>query len=1541
MYVNPGPAYTKRTLTYFERKMATPSHPRNPSPEGLYHPAFEHDSCGVGFICHMKGQASHDIVIDALRMLENMSHRGASGADPESGDGAGLLATMPHEFLRKKCEDLGIHLPPPGQYACGTIFFPQDVVSRRKCKEAFRRILEDYGMVIIGWRDVPVNAKLLSGVPKESEPRIKQVFVAPGQKFFNRADFDRRLYLVRQRAENEIEFGKYPRDASEQFYICVLSANRTVYKGMLTPHQLRMYYPDLQDPDFKSSLAMVHSRFSTNTFPTWRLAHPFRYLSHNGEINTLRGNRNWMRARYSTLRSEVFGDELKSMFPILTESGSDSATLDNAIQFLAVNGRSLSHSVLMLIPEAWQNNPQMDPELKAFYEYHSCIMEPWDGPASIAFTNGYLVGAVLDRNGLRPSRYCVTKDDLVIMSSETGALPVPPERVAKKWRLQPGRIFLVDMKQGRIIEDAEIKRELVDKRPWRRWIGEEMVSLDSLPEPTDIPQPDRATILIRQHAFGYSYEDVRMIILPMAVTGQEPLGSMGNDTPLACLSEQPRRLYDYFKQLFAQVTNPPLDAIREELVTSTRMYLGGQRNILEESPQHCHLLSINQPILTDAELAKVKNLDDPKLKPSVLPMLFRVSEGADGLAKGIDELCERAAAAVREGSSILILSDRDIDREHAPVPALLAVAAVHNHLILEGTRLQCSLVVETGDASEVHHFCLLIGYGASAVNPYLVFETLADLARDKILPAELTLKEAEKNYVKAANKGILKVASKMGISTIQSYWGAQVFEALGISDEVIEKYFTSTVSRIRGIGLDVIARECLERHRRGFPPGHIASEVLNQGGLYKWRRGLERHMWSPDAIAKLQHSVRSGSYSVFKEFSKVSDDEARSLCTIRGLLNISKGKAIPLKDVEPAAEIAKRFVTGAMSFGSISREAHENLAIAMNRLGGKSNTGEGGEDPARYRPDPDGTLRRSAIKQVASGRFGVTIEYLNNATEIQIKMAQGAKPGEGGQLPGHKVDEVVGRIRYSTPGVGLISPPPHHDIYSIEDLAQLTYDLKNANPHARISVKLVSEAGVGTVATGVAKCKAEHIVISGDSGGTGASPLTSIKHAGLPWELGLAEAQQTLVMNNLRGRVVLQTDGQLKTGRDVIVAALLGAEEFGFATAPLIALGCVMMRKCHTNNCPVGVATQDPDLRKKFTGKPEHVMNFMLFVAEEVREILAEMGFRRLDDIVGRTDLLSFRDLSWHWKARTLDLDVVLYEPEAGPDAAIRHTTEQEFGLEKALDNRLIELAAPALENQLPVTADLNIRNTDRTVGTMLSGRIVEKFGHTGLPESTITFTFKGSAGQSFGAFLARGLTLRLEGDANDYLGKGLSGGTIAVYPPSESDFRPEENIIAGNVICYGAIAGEVYIRGVVGERFCVRNSGANAVVEGCGDHGCEYMTGGRVVVLGETGRNFAAGMSGGIAYTYHPGRQQADCCNLEMVSIETLNEEDLAVIHRLLENHRRLTGSERAAAVLAAWEEERRNFVKVMPIEYRRVLERRAEAEESERILEMRLTAA
>jgi glutamate synthase (NADPH) large chain len=1508
-----------------------------PKPQGLYLPEFDHDACGVGFVAHLKGKASHRLVESAIECLEHMEHRGAVGCDPNSGDGAGILTATPDKFFRKQAEKLGFKLPKLGEYAVGMVFVPKDLVARRICEEKIEEMVAEFGMKILGWRDVPTDPSSLGPTTLASEPRVRQVFVGMGEDFYNREDFNRRLYLVRQRAENEIEFdNSLPEAAREEFYVNLLSTNRMVYKGMLTPDQVRKYYPDLSDPDFESHFAIVHSRFSTNTFPSWRLSHPYRYLAHNGEINTLRGNRNWMRARTGSLHSDVFGDELNHLYPILTETGSDSATLDNALQFLTVNGRSIEHAVLMLIPEAWQNNPLMDPDLKAFYEYHACLMEPWDGPANIAFTNGEKIGAVLDRNGLRPSRYFVTKDDFVIMASEAGTLPVEAKNIARKWRLQPGKIFLIDLKKQRIVDDSEVKSNLVDARPWKRWLDENLIELESLPQPDKVYETDHDTLLVRQHAFGYTNEDLRLLMLPMLTTGQEAVGSMGTDTPLACLSDKPQLLFSYFKQLFAQVTNPPLDAIREELVTSLITYLGREGNLLTEEPTHARLIKLKTPIINNNELAKLRSLNSDEHKAITISTLFDASDPETGLKNAIDRICNEAVQAIKNGATLLILSDRGVDKNNAPIPSLLATSSVHHHLIRQGLRAQAGLVIETGEAREVHHFCLLLGYGAGAINPYLALETIVDLHRDGFLPPDLKVEYAQKNFIKAINKGILKVASKMGISTVQSYRGAQIFEAVGLSRELVDAYFTGTPSRIQGITLDIVQTEALMRHRKGFPPIKVDSDVLDVGGFYQYRRHGEHHAWNPDTVAKLQHAVRIDSFKTYLEYAKLLNDESRARCTLRGLLTFKKaGQPIPIEEVEPAKEIVKRFVTGAMSFGSISKETHETLAIAMNTIGGKSNTGEGGEDPERFTDN-----RRSAIKQVASGRFGVTTEYLANSDQIQIKMAQGAKPGEGGALSGNKVDEYVGKLRHSTPGVGLISPPPHHDIYSIEDLAQLIHDLKNVKPSSQVSVKLVSEVGVGTVAAGVAKAKADHILISGDGGGTGNAPQSSIKYCGLPWELGISETNQVLLINGLRGRVRLQTDGQIKTGRDVVIAAMLGAEEIGFSTGPLIAAGCVMMRVCHLNTCPVGIATQDPELRKKFTGKPEHVINFMFFVAEEARQYMAEIGVRTFDELVGRADLLEFADVSNHWKAKTLDLSPILYTPPVRQGDSRFHTQSQDHGIERALDNKLVELATPAIEKGTKVKAELPISNVNRTVGTMLSGRVAMKYGFAGLPDETIHFKLNGSAGQSLGAFLSKGVTLEVEGEANDYVGKGISGGRVIVYPPKDATYKPEENIIAGNTIAYGAIAGEIYLRGVVGERFCVRNSGVSAVVEGVGDHGCEYMTGGRVVIIGPTGRNFAAGMSGGIAYVYDDIGMFPKLCNMEMVELEsrdTFNAEDIETIKSLLTNHFNFTGSTRAKAILDDFEKELRWFVKVMPTDYRRVLENRKAIEEKAKQLSMK----
>ncbi len=1491
-----------------------------PPAQGLYDPRQERDACGIGFVANIRGEKSHEIILKGIQILINLTHRGACGCDPHTGDGAGILIQIPHQFYLKECDRLGLALPGEGEYGVGMVFLPVEPQPRLQCEGVIERIVREEGLEVIGWRDTPVQADAIGRIARVSQPYIEQIFIRrpPGM---DQDQFERKLYVVRKRAENEIANS----DIKDKgfFYVPSLSSRTIVYKGLLLAPQIAQFYKELSDPDAVSALCLVHQRFSTNTFPTWQLAHPFRYICHNGEINTLKGNVAWMHARQSVLKSDLFGDDIKKLFPIIQPNVSDSASLDNAVELLYLAGRSLPHVMAMLIPEAWDHDPTMDPDKKAFYEYHASLMEPWDGPAAVAFTDGRVIGATLDRNGLRPARYLVTRGGLLIMASETGVLPLEPEEIEFKGRLQPGKMLLADLTEGRIIPDEELKARLASRRPYAQWLKENQITLESLPEPPRVYTLQASDIVQRQRAFGYTEEDIRFIMTPMAVDGQEPVGSMGTDTPLACLSDKPQPLFNYFKQLFAQVTNPPIDPIREELVMSLTSYIGTERNILEETPQHCHTLKLTQPILTNRDLEKLRRVSWGDFLATTLPMLYRVEGGAKELERALDGLCRRASLAIRSGYTILILSDRGMDEDYAPIPSLLALTAVHNHLVREETRTQVALVVESGEPREVMHFCLLIGYGASAVNPYLAIETLEDLANKGRLPEGVTFEKALKNYKKAVNKGLLKVFSKMGISTLQSYRGAQIFEAIGLNKSLVDKYFTGTASRIEGVGLDVIAREAQMKHEFAFRPLTESETELDIGGQYQFRVHGEYHMINPLTISKLQHSVRQGSYKTYKEFSDLINDQSQHLCTLRGLLEFRKGtRSVPIEEVEPASEIVKRFATGAMSFGSISKEAHETMAIAMNRIGARSNTGEGGEDEERFRPDPNGDSRRSSVKQVASGRFGVTVNYLVNSDELQIKIAQGAKPGEGGQLPGHKVDEVIARVRHSIPGVGLISPPPHHDIYSIEDLAQLIYDLKNANPRARISVKLVAEVGVGTVAAGVAKAHADVILISGDSGGTGASPLTSIKHAGIPWELGLAETQQVLVMNDLRSRVRLQTDGKLQTGRDVAIAALLGAEEFGFSTAPLISLGCIMMRKCHLNTCPVGIATQDPVLRAKFQGQPEHLINYFFFVAEELREIMARLGFRKVDEMIGRVDMLEPRHAIDHWKAKGIDLSQILYNPPVPLRIGRRCLIPQNHGLEDALDHKLISQAREAIDRIKPLRLSLPIRNIHRTVGAMLSGEVARKYGSAGLPEDTIRIHFTGSAGQSFGAFLARGITLELEGDANDYAGKGLSGGKLVIYPPRGSTFQPEENIIVGNVVLYGATSGEAYFNGMAGERFAVRNSGATAVVEAVGDHGCEYMTKGLVVVLGKTGRNFAAGMSGGIAYVLdEDGRFAAVQCNRAMVDLDPVDETDLKIIRDLIQRHLEHTRSPRAAWILDNWSEMSAKFVKVFPHEYKRVL--------------------
>ncbi len=1495
--------------------------PLRPQKQGLYDPWFEHDSCGVGFVVDIKGRKSNRILQQALQILINLDHRGASGSEANTGDGAGVMIQMPHGFLQEACKKARIALPAPGQYGSGLVFMPKSATVRRRLEEKFGQIVQSEGQTVLGWRTVPTDNSSLGETAKASEPFMRQVFIGRDPALADDQAFERKLYVIRKRAYNEIRSATV--DGGEYWYLPSLSQRTFVYKGMLLTEQLGKYFLDLQNPGMETALAMVHSRFSTNTFPSWDRAHPYRYIAHNGEINTLRGNINWMHARQALFRSEFFGEDVQKILPIINPHGSDSAMFDNTLELLVLAGRPLAHAVMMMIPEPWSNHETMDDARKAFYQYHSCLMEPWDGPASIAFTDGRQIGAILDRNGLRPSRYYVTKDGQVIMASEAGVLEVPADNIVTKGRLQPGRMFLVDTEQGRIIEDEEIKSKIAAERPYRQWLDEYLVHLEDLPQAPAVPVPDHDTLLHRQIAFGYTFEDQRILIAPMARDGVEALGSMGNDAPLAVLSNKPRLLYDYFKQLFAQVTNPPIDCIREELITSAETRLGSEGNLLHPEASACRRIELKWPVLTNEEFAKIRRLDLPGFKVGVLPILFRVTRGEKGLAQSLEELCVMARRMIEEDeTSVLILTDRGVTREFAPVPALLAVAGLHHYLIREGLRTRVSIVLETGEAREVHHFSLLIGYGCSAINPYVAFETIDGMIRDGMLPG-LEHKAACKNFVKAAAKGVIKVMSKMGISAIQSYRGAQVFEAVGLRQDVIDHYFTWTPSRIGGIGLDVIAQEVLARHHAAFPEREVNGHDLPVGGFYQWRREGEYHLFNPESIHRLQKSVRTGSFATFKEYSRLVNEQAGHLCTLRGLLDFKAGTAIPIEEVESAEKIMKRFKTGAMSYGSISKEAHETLAIAMNRIGGKSNTGEGGEDPERYKPLPNGDSKNSAIKQVASGRFGVTSEYLVNARELQIKMAQGAKPGEGGQLPGTKVYPWVAKTRLTTAGVGLISPPPHHDIYSIEDLAELIHDLKNGNRHARVSVKLVAEVGVGTIAAGVAKAHADVVLISGHDGGTGASPQTSIVHAGLPWELGLAETHQTLVLNNLRSRIAVETDGQLKTGRDVVVAALLGAEEFGFATAPLVATGCIMMRVCHLNTCPAGVATQDPRLREKFAGKPEHVVNFMKFIAEEVRELMAALGFRTIEEMIGRVDRLEARKAVDHWKAHGLDFSNILYQPDAGPEVGRFCQIPQDHGLDKSIDlTVLLEACKPAIEKGQKVEARLPIRNVHRVVGTITGGEVTKKWGAAGLPEDTIRVHFTGSAGQSFGAFMPKGMTFTLEGDANDYVGKGLSGGKIVIYPPAGSTFVPEDNIIVGNVALYGATAGEVYIRGMAGERFGVRNSGVNAVVEAVGDHGCEYMTGGRVIILGPTGRNFAAGMSGGVAYVLDERGDFAARVNKQMVGLGTLDDPaEAAEVRAMIERHFAYTKSGRARQVLDAWEQMAPRFVRVMPNDYKRML--------------------
>ena len=1491
-----------------------------PPPSGLYDPRFEHDACGVSFVANIKGVRSHSIVELGMSALCNMEHRGATGAEADSGDGAGILIQVPDAFLRAVA---GFELPAAGHYAVGIAFLPADPRDAEKAQASIEAIVADEGLTVLGWREVPVRPECLGTTSRSVMPSFKQLFLTDPAGAAG-IDLDRKVYIARKRVEHELP-------AEQSTFFASLSSRTLVYKGMFTTPQLGEFYPDLADERVESALALVHSRFSTNTFPSWPLAHPYRYISHNGEINTVQGNRNWMRTREAMLQSDLLPG-LERAFPICTPGGSDSASFDEVLELLHLGGRSLPHAMLMMIPEAWENHDTMDADKRAFYRFHASLMEPWDGPACVCFTDGALIGAVLDRNGLRPSRYWVTDDDLVVLASEVGVIEVPASKVVRKGRLQPGRMFLVDTEQGRIVDDDEVKRELATAQPYSQWLADGMTELGELPEREHIVF-SHDSVLRRQQMFGYTHEELKLIVAPMAASGAEPLGSMGTDTPIAVLSEKSRLLFDYFQQLFAQVTNPPLDAIREEVVTAVSSSVGPEANLLVPGPESCRQLALPFPIIDNDELAKIIHIDDdgqyPELRAVEVSGLYRVSGGGLAMQRALDAVRSKVSKAIDEGARVIVLSDRNSDSVYAPIPSLLLTSAVHHHLIREKQRTKVGLIVECGDAREVHHMALLIGYGAGAINPYLAFESIEDMIAQNLHNlGGMDPKKAVKNYIKAAGKGVLKVMSKMGVSTVASYTGAQIFEAIGLGRDLVDEYFTGTVSRLGGIGLEEVAREVAERHRTAHPsrPTERAHRKLELGGEYQWRREGEVHLFNPETVYKLQHATRAKRYDVFKEYTRLVDDQSKHLATLRGLFELREGvrPPVPLDEVEPVSEIVKRFSTGAMSYGSISAEAHETLAVAMNRIGGKSNTGEGGEDAERLY-DPE---RRSAIKQVASGRFGVTSEYLVNADDIQIKMAQGAKPGEGGQLPGHKVYPWVAKTRHSTPGVGLISPPPHHDIYSIEDLKQLIHDLKNSNPAARVHVKLVAEVGVGTVAAGVSKAKADVVLISGHDGGTGASPLTSLKHAGAPWELGLAETQQTLLLNGLRDRIVVQADGQMKTGRDVVIAALLGAEEFGFATAPLVVSGCIMMRVCHLDTCPVGVATQNPELRKRFSGKPEFVVNFMEYIAEEVRECMAKLGFRSLAEMVGHVEVLDTRQAVQHWKAKGLDISPILAEPKNPYGQTLLHSVPQDHGLAEALDQVLIERAQPAIERGERVEIDVAIQNVNRTLGTMLGNAVTRRHGGAGLPDDTIRVRLRGSAGQSFGAFVPAGITLELEGDTNDYVGKGLSGGRIIVRPDRDASFVAEHNVIAGNVIGYGATGGEIYLRGVVGERFCVRNSGATAVVEGVGDHGCEYMTGGRVVVLGATGRNFGAGMSGGIAYVFDPDDVFPAKLNREMVDLGALDDDDRAFLHATISAHHGHTGSAVAERVLADWPVTAESFKKVMPRDYARVLQVMKDAE-------------
>ena len=1500
-----------------------------PKKQGLYDPAYEKDSCGVGFVMNMKGEKSHEIIFQGLEILKKLEHRGACGSDKLTGDGAGILIQIPDAFFQEQCPKINIKLPEVGRYAVGNVFLPTGAATNLGMEIMERAVLKE-GLELLGWRDIPVDNSTIGVTARSVEPMIKQIFVGAPADLKDQLAFERRLYCVRKRTAWDVRRAGL-NDNNENFYICSLSSKTIIYKGQLTAPQLETYYLDIKDPKMTSALALAHSRYSTNTFPSWGRAQPFRYIAHNGEINTVRGNKNWMDARESMFESPLFED-IDTILPVIAPGGSDSADFDQALEMLFLTGRSLPHAMMMMIPEPWSGHETMNDDKRGFYEFHASMMEPWDGPASIAFTDGETCGAVLDRNGLRPSRYYVTKDGLVVMASEVGVVPVDEANVEYKGRLQPGKMFLVDINEGRIISDEELKAKIATQKPYKKWVDENQVNLKDLPEIEYKFETDLDSLLTRQIAFGYTIEDIKFIMAPMIGTAMEANGSMGNDSALAILSQKPQLLFNYFKQLFAQVTNPAIDSIREELVMSMEVTLGKERNLLDESPEHCRKLKVEHPILSGKEMEKIRNLDQNDLKSVVLSTLFPVSKGEQAMEQALEALCQSASKAIEEGATILVLSDKGVDANNAALPSLLAIAGVHHHLLRERTRTRVGLVVETGEAREMMHFALLIGYGAGAIYPYLAYETVAEIADEAVYITKMDSETAISNFIKATRKGLFKIIAKMGISTIQSYRGAQIFEAVGLGEEIIEKFFTGTSSRVSGANLKVLAKEALARHQKAFSSDR--SSLLELGGHYQWRRGEEKHMINPNVIGLLQHATRSNDYAIFKKFSRVSDKENTRQCTLRGLFKFKKTTSIPIEEVESVEEITKRFCTGAMSIGSISREAHETLAIAMNRLGGKSNTGEGGEDVVRYTPDENGDSRRSKIKQVASGRFGVNSFYLSNADEMQIKVAQGAKPGEGGQLPGYKVSEYIAKIRHSTPGVGLISPPPHHDIYSIEDLQQLIFDLHNANPDADVSVKLVAEAGVGTIAAGVSKARAEGVLISGHDGGTGASPQTSIKHAGLPWELGLSETQQVLVLNDLRGRIRVQVDGQLKTGRDVVIGGILGADEFGFSTAALVTMGCIMMRKCHLNTCSVGVATQDPTLRKKFTGKADYVVNFFRFIAKEVREIMAELGIKKFADLIGKVELLEGEEAVDHWKANGLDVSKILFKPEVGEKVALSNICTQDLSgdLDNALDRRLIAISQLALEKKIQVYGDFSILNTDRATGAMLSYRVSKLHGEEGLPADTIQFGFKGSAGQSFGAFLAPGITFGLAGDANDYVGKGLSGGKIFIYPSKDSTIVPEENILIGNTVLYGAVSGKAFFRGIAGERFAVRNSGAETVVEGVGDHGCEYMTGGKVVVLGSTGRNFAAGMSGGLAYVLDRDNNFEINCNKNTVDLVNVSEEeDIQQLKTLIAEHFQSTQSAVAKKVLDEWEETLPNFVKVYPTDYRRVIEERKNKKQNE----------